>query len=55
MSYKKYQIFYVNSLYSHNGIPNTANIIMNFKKKFNIELKLNVNDLRQIKHKIVGN
>ena len=55
MTYKKYQIFYVKSLYSNNDISNTANIIMKFKNKFNIVFKLNPNDLTQIKHKIVGN
>ena len=55
MSFKKYQIYYVKSLFSNNDISSTANIIMQFKNKFNIDLKLNSNDIAQIKHKIVGN
>ena len=55
MSYKKYQIFYAKSSYSNNNITSTANIIMQFKNEFNIDLKLNTNDITQIKHKIWGN
>ena len=54
MSYKKYQRYYIKSLYLNNDFIDIERILNKFKNEFNTKFKLTNTEIIAIKHDTVG-
>ena len=54
MSYKKYQRYYIKSLYLNNDFTDIERILNKFKNEFNTKFKLTNTEIIAIKHDTVG-
>ena len=55
MEIKKYQKYFVKACFKNNDVIQNVDILKKFKDKFNIDIGLSLNEIKELKNEILGN